>query len=67
MFSLLKRVSIKGISVHRLRKLYPAKHAETFVRLLPTGQNLPFIQYIATLAIVHAVQQLAQQRLQVLF
>lgn len=33
--------------------------------LLPAGQNLPFVQYIATLAIVQAVQQLAQQRLQV--
>ena len=30
------------------------------------GQSLPFIQYIATLAIVQAVQQLAEDRLQVL-
>jgi hypothetical protein len=29
------------------------------------GLNLPFVQYIATLAIVHAVQQLAKDRLQV--
>lgn len=33
-------------------------------RVSITGQNLPFVQYIATLAIVQAVQQLAQQRLQ---
>lgn len=33
--------------------------------VLPAGQSLPFVQYIATLAIVQAVQQLAQQRLQV--
>ncbi len=29
------------------------------------GANIPFVQYIATLAIVHAVQQLAKDRLQV--
>lgn len=68
MFSLLKRVSIKGTSVHCLRQyLTRQTHAQTFLHLLPTGQNLPFVQYIATLAIVQAVQQLAQQKLQVPF
>lgn len=71
MFSLLKRVSIKGTSVQGLRQFSACagltwqKHAETFLHLLPTGQDLPFVQYIATLAIVQAVQQLAQQKLQV--
>lgn len=35
-----------------------------FKRVSITGQSLPFIQYIATLAIVQAVQQLAEDRLQ---
>ncbi|KAL3163002.1 hypothetical protein ABBQ32_009434 [Trebouxia sp. C0010 RCD-2024] len=34
------------------------------IRVSIAGQSLPFVQYIATLAIVQAVQQLAQQRLQ---
>ncbi|KAL0042345.1 hypothetical protein WJX77_009698 [Trebouxia sp. C0004] len=33
-------------------------------RVSITGANIPFVQYIATLAIVHAVQQLAKVRLQ---
>lgn len=35
-----------------------------FKRVSITGANIPFVQYIATLAIVQAVQQLAKDRLQ---
>ncbi|KAL0041637.1 hypothetical protein WJX79_010263 [Trebouxia sp. C0005] len=35
-----------------------------FKRVSVTGANIPFVQYIATLAIVQAVQQLAKDRLQ---
>lgn len=66
MFSLFKKVSIKGTSVLCLHQRLEFETIDALhLCLPPAGQNLPFIQYIATLAIVQAVQQLAQKRLRV--
>lgn len=78
MFSVYKKVSIAGIaltatayvlhksseSLNVMSMLIQASHS--VCHCCTSGQTLPFIQYIATLAIVKAVQELAQQRLQVI-
>lgn len=44
---------------------FPVQLNRLMVTTCVAGQHLPFIQYVATLAIVQAVRELAQQRLKV--